>query len=360
MPLHLHVAVSIVVALALILSAPAGASQAQFSDGSSSITLERTSCFGPCPTYKVTIHGDGTVEYEGFTNVRVVGKATSRIRSRVVDELRAEFERIGFWGLRKEYTSIDFGDGTGLMVSDRPTAITSFSSGGRTKTVSDYLGAPQALRDLEKRIDAEAGTKRWVAVDAPTVRELVRAGWDPHSPMAIDLLKGALGSDDLDVARALLEAGVDVNSDTVRVLSAARTERAMRLLMPHVADVNVSTSRTVVEHITALMNAARDTDAGGVRVLVEAGADVNAIDASGRTALMNAAIAGRPDTVRLLLAAGALRYVRDNNGFTALDFAIRGADDEVANRPHREQMRAAGFPVETPDFDVVIQILKTP
>ena len=167
MPLHLRVIVSIVFAIALTWSAAAGASQTQSSDRSFAITLERTSCFGPCPTYKVTIHGDGTVDYEGFTNVRVVGKATGRISRRVVDQLRAEFERIGFWSLRKEYTSIDFGDGTGLMVSDRPTAITSFSSGGRTKTVSDYLGAPQGLRALEKRIDADAGTQRWVAVDAP-------------------------------------------------------------------------------------------------------------------------------------------------------------------------------------------------
>lgn len=37
------------------------------------ITLERTVCFGVCPDYVVTVHGDGTVEYEGRNFVAVKG-----------------------------------------------------------------------------------------------------------------------------------------------------------------------------------------------------------------------------------------------------------------------------------------------
>ncbi len=29
------------------------------------IRLERTSCYGNCPAYSVTIHGDGRIEYAG-------------------------------------------------------------------------------------------------------------------------------------------------------------------------------------------------------------------------------------------------------------------------------------------------------
>src|SRR5258708_6582282 len=29
------------------------------------VRLERTGCYGNCPAYKLTIHGDGRVEYEG-------------------------------------------------------------------------------------------------------------------------------------------------------------------------------------------------------------------------------------------------------------------------------------------------------
>ena len=29
------------------------------------ILLDRTACYGTCPAYKVTIHGDGRVEYTG-------------------------------------------------------------------------------------------------------------------------------------------------------------------------------------------------------------------------------------------------------------------------------------------------------
>ena len=37
------------------------------------ITLERTACFGTCPIYKLTVYGDGRVEYEGERFVTVTG-----------------------------------------------------------------------------------------------------------------------------------------------------------------------------------------------------------------------------------------------------------------------------------------------
>ena len=41
------------------------------------VTLERTSCFGFCPEYTVTIHGDGVVEWNGVANVAVIGSRTA-------------------------------------------------------------------------------------------------------------------------------------------------------------------------------------------------------------------------------------------------------------------------------------------
>lgn len=61
------------------------------------ITLERTVCFGACPDYTVTIHGDGTVVYEGRNFVAVEGVQTAHISEEKVQKLVDEFYLIGFF-----------------------------------------------------------------------------------------------------------------------------------------------------------------------------------------------------------------------------------------------------------------------
>ncbi|PIV33497.1 MAG: hypothetical protein COS34_07395, partial [Lysobacterales bacterium CG02_land_8_20_14_3_00_62_12] len=60
-----------------------------------------------------------------------------------------------------------------------------------------------------------------------------------------------------------------------------------------------------------LLEAARSGDHAEVARLIEAGADVDAHDADGRTALMWAARYGRTDIVTALLDAGADVNARD-------------------------------------------------
>lgn len=58
-----------------------------------------------------------------------------------------------------------------------------------------------------------------------------------------------------------------------------------------------------------------------VRILIEAGADIDERNISGRSALMAAADAGQLEVVRLLLEKGARVDIRDGTGSTALDLA---------------------------------------
>jgi hypothetical protein len=61
------------------------------------IVLERTSCFGTCPSYIVTLDGDGNVVYQGREFVRVTGEHRTKIDPAKVDDLVREFQRIGFF-----------------------------------------------------------------------------------------------------------------------------------------------------------------------------------------------------------------------------------------------------------------------
>ena len=71
-------------------------------------------------------------------------------------------------------------------------------------------------------------------------------------------------------------------------------------------------------------HAATDT----VEDLLDAGADPNASDISGRTTLMVAAKQGRTEIVHTLLYAGARLHAKDVYGRTALDWAKRTVGNE--------------------------------
>lgn len=127
------------------------------------ITLERTICFGRCPSYRLTIKADGTVTYEGWQFVKVEGTRGKKIPVAKVQELVRAFTEIDFFNLKEVYDSEINADGSMTTATDMPMIITSLTLNGRSKRVEDSFGAPQKLRALEKKIDQVAGTSMWVS-----------------------------------------------------------------------------------------------------------------------------------------------------------------------------------------------------
>src|SRR5687767_7228751 len=72
-----------------------------------SIRLQRTSCFGPCPVYTVTIDSRGTVTYDGEEFVRVVGRRTAQIETSIVAGLLARADAIGLFQMHDAYRVIE-------------------------------------------------------------------------------------------------------------------------------------------------------------------------------------------------------------------------------------------------------------
>lgn len=130
------------------------------------ITLARSTCFGFCPGYRVTISGDGEVVYVGQRFVNVVGERRAQISQAEAQQLLRRFDEIGFDSLRDEYRA---------PVTDLPTYTLTLERRGRRKTVVDYggvgAGMPRAVRDLQDEIDRIANTDRWVLRDGRPVRD---------------------------------------------------------------------------------------------------------------------------------------------------------------------------------------------
>ncbi len=192
--------------------------------GPVTITLERTPCFGFCPSYLVTLREDGTVTYEGRDHVKVTGRQTWKVDPAAVRALAQQMQDAGFFELQDEYRA---------MMTDNPTVYTSLTAGGRTKKVMDYVAGPQKLKDIEARIDEVAGTRKYVKGD--------------------DKLEAAVMAGDEAGVRALLASGADAKA----------------------ADAN---------RVTLVMRAAETGNAEIVRMLLAAGADPTARDREGRNA----------------------------------------------------------------------------
>ncbi|MFC1983055.1 DUF6438 domain-containing protein [Chloroflexota bacterium] len=120
------------------------------------ITLERTACFGVCPVYTLTIYGDGRVVYEGMRNVRIEGTRTTTINEDSIKQLIAEFQKIDYFSLKDSYEERN--------ATDMPSAYTSLTVDGKTKTVRHYHGdfsAPKKLTELENKIDQIVHADQW-------------------------------------------------------------------------------------------------------------------------------------------------------------------------------------------------------
>src|SRR5437879_952469 len=91
------------------------------------VSLARTTCYGTCPAYTVTIFSDGRVDYEGKRFVKTKGKRTKRLDANAIRKLTDEIERVNYFGLRDGYASTE--DGCPTRWTDNPAAITSVQAG---------------------------------------------------------------------------------------------------------------------------------------------------------------------------------------------------------------------------------------
>lgn len=132
-----------------------------------SITLERTSCFGSCPDYAVTVEGDGSVTYDGRLFVAVEGAQTASVPVADVLRLAAKVEEIDYFAIE-----VDTVDSPGVCQAvDGPGYTTAVTLGERQREIIRCPGieSPEdlLLAELEDLVDEVAGTSRWVEGEEP-------------------------------------------------------------------------------------------------------------------------------------------------------------------------------------------------
>ena len=192
--------------------------------------------------------------------------------------------------------------------------------------------------------------------DADKVAALLGAGADVNASNRQGMTAlmastwGRTGRGDAGIAKALIARGANVNAANIHgrtalmeVAGNGNAEFAF-LLLDAGADVNAQT----VNGGTALHEAAINGHTGIVGALLRKGARPGVANSQAQTPLMLAcdcagprqACPWRPDIVRLLIAAGADVNARDGHGDTALRWATGGTQAE--REEIRQLLRNAG------------------
>ena len=162
--------------------------------------------------------------------------------------------------------------------------------------------------------------------DAVMIARLLGAGADANlanrngaTPLTLACTNGSAA-----IVERLLNAGARLSAaesglTPLAACAAAGATDAVRMLIGRGADVNAADT---VRRQTPLMWASADNHAAVIKLLVEAGANVNARSAGNFTALMFAARQDARDAALALVAAGADLDFAAPNGQTALRLAV--------------------------------------
>ena len=134
------------------------------------IHLNRGGCYGTCPIYSVSIHGDGTVVFEGKRYVSHLGPAEGQVTTDEVVELVNKFLAAHFFSALPEYRNkevVQIGRNGGLQVlstsiTDMERVTLSFKLGDREHSVFLYCFYPLDLKYLALSVDELANTRQWI------------------------------------------------------------------------------------------------------------------------------------------------------------------------------------------------------
>jgi ankyrin repeat protein len=207
---------------------------------------------------------------------------------------------------------------------------------------------------------------------APLIEKLLKAGADPNTlvtAQAETVLMKASRDGNADAVKVLLEHGAEVNvKENFRGQTAVMWAAAeghpdiVKLLAAHGADLNLrsydrdttlpkmaaGTPAAPIARggLTALLFAARQGEIETAKALLDAKADINAVDSDGNNALTLAILNTHYDLTRLLIERGADPNVAAKNGRTALYSAVEMHDVDWSPRPaHKEVDKATSMDI---------------
>lgn len=226
------------------------------------------------------------------------------------------------------------GGGMGDAIKHLPPGVTGATNGEPLKIARTKPPSPD-----EGLFLAAGGS------DVAEVRGLLDAGANVNARQPLTGMTPLMACSTRAIAAILLERGADPSARDLlgatalhHAVSADEAVSLVPLLISRGADVNAVAEKQNAESpllaARQLFFEGRDPKRAEavIRMLVAAGADVNAADDAGYTALATAAVNRKPDMAKLLLSLGADTARRTKDGQTPLALAREFGFMEIAER----------------------------
>jgi hypothetical protein len=116
------------------------------------ITIEKTTCFGTCPAYLFKAYPDGSVTYTGKDFVKLVGEYKASISKEELANIKTLFDEADYFSFANVYSA---------NITDLPTTYLYYDDGKQNKKITDYHGAPEALKKMEQDLEAIINAINW-------------------------------------------------------------------------------------------------------------------------------------------------------------------------------------------------------
>lgn len=338
------------------------------------IALERTGCFGSCPSYTVTISTDG-ISFDGRGYVVAAGKHTAAVNPDEVRFFAKKFVAADFYSMDSTYRA---------AVTDNPFYLLSIAIDGHKKEVEDYVGSwvgmPAMITQLENDVDEFAQTQRWIAGSEGLVDALHEEKANFRTFEAQVMLKEVAIRGMTTTLQELLDSGVPL--DPMRRPKSAEPYAAvpfenegwLTVASGHPDELQIlieaeASKEDQNDKNLALAGAARAGNVEGARALIDYGANPN-VDLKPLTVtersvgmiiggegagsiLIYAAESGNPDMIREILHYQPNLEARDREGKTAMFAAseYRYSDKDGARVECVRLLAQAGANVNARDND---------
>ena len=120
------------------------------------VSLERTGCYGKCPTYLFEVWNDGVAFYAGARSVERLGKFEARASEEQMSAIRELGAELGILKMEDGYPLIKE-----KRPADLPVTNVYFNNGDKEHFTTDVIGAPVELTKFELLIDQIMNNMDW-------------------------------------------------------------------------------------------------------------------------------------------------------------------------------------------------------